>query len=263
MEQIQHLPSQSRAVVTPEVTSTGQQGFMREEVQAELGPAWRGLSLHWFEEDLAAAKRAPQAVETVLLGRYTVYWLDRLSLVGDAQVVLWGFGGPLPTEDGEGNGNPLQRSCLENPRDGGAWWAAVYGVAQSRTLKRLSSSSSNVLRKTAERLNPEVWVVFSCRARFILLRWHVLTSLSYQGFKIPYNGGGGHWQTFSRKSRRDFKVMSCDEWRMDSCLWDSHFSCLVHLLSACLEGGCSGWQVFLEDLYHFGNAVVCLTLGIC
>ena len=45
---------------------------------------------------------------------------------------------------GEGNGNPLQRSCLENPRDGGAWWAAVYGVAQSRTrLKRLSSSSSS------------------------------------------------------------------------------------------------------------------------
>ena len=42
---------------------------------------------------------------------------------------------------GEGNGNPLQYSCLENPRDGRAWWAAVYGVAQSRTrLKRLSST---------------------------------------------------------------------------------------------------------------------------
>ena len=45
---------------------------------------------------------------------------------------------------GEGNGNPLQCSCLENPRDGGAWWAVVYGVAQSQTrLKRLSSSSSS------------------------------------------------------------------------------------------------------------------------
>ena len=44
---------------------------------------------------------------------------------------------------GEGNGNPLQCSCLENPGDGRAWWAAVYGVAQSLTrLKRLSSSSS-------------------------------------------------------------------------------------------------------------------------
>ena len=42
---------------------------------------------------------------------------------------------------GEGNGNPLQCSCLENPREGEAWWAAVSGVAQSRTqLKRLSSS---------------------------------------------------------------------------------------------------------------------------
>ena len=45
---------------------------------------------------------------------------------------------------GEGNGNPLQCSCLENPRDGQAWWAAIYGAAQSRTrLKRLSSSSSS------------------------------------------------------------------------------------------------------------------------
>ena len=42
---------------------------------------------------------------------------------------------------GEGNGNPLQCSCLENPRDGGTWWAAIYGVAQSQTrLKRPSSS---------------------------------------------------------------------------------------------------------------------------
>ena len=45
---------------------------------------------------------------------------------------------------GEGNGNPLQYSCLENPRDRGAWWAAAYGVVQSRTrLMRLSSSSSS------------------------------------------------------------------------------------------------------------------------
>ena len=46
---------------------------------------------------------------------------------------------------GEGNGNPLQCSCLENPRDGGAWWAAICGVAQSWTrLKRLSSSKHRI-----------------------------------------------------------------------------------------------------------------------
>ena len=74
----------------------------------------------------------------------------RKSLVGYSP---WGHWGSDKTErlhlhfslscTGEGNGNPLQCSCLESPRDGGAWWAAVYGVAQSRTwLKRLSSSSS-------------------------------------------------------------------------------------------------------------------------
>ena len=47
---------------------------------------------------------------------------------------------------GEGNGNPLQCSCLENPREEGAWWAAIYGVAQSQTqLKRLSSNSKNII----------------------------------------------------------------------------------------------------------------------
>ena len=83
---------------------------------------------------------------------------------------------------GEGNGNPLHCFCLENPRDGGAWWAAIYGVAQSRTrLKRLSSSSphkrplkpeslyqnsptdtapsvrSNVALKQQIHLKPELW----------------------------------------------------------------------------------------------------------
>ena len=55
---------------------------------------------------------------------------------------------------GVANGNPLQCSCLENPRDGGAWWAAVYGVAQSRTrLKQLSSSSISKESDTTEQLN--------------------------------------------------------------------------------------------------------------
>ena len=59
---------------------------------------------------------------------------------------------------GEGNGNPLQCSYLENPRDEGAWWAAVYGVTQSRTrLKRLSSSSMN-----QNFISFHGWITFLC-----------------------------------------------------------------------------------------------------
>ena len=64
---------------------------------------------------------------------------------------------------GEGNGNPLQCSCLENPRDGGAWWAAVYGVAQSRTwLKWLSSSSSR--RLYWQDVKTGLWICYSLTA---------------------------------------------------------------------------------------------------
>ena len=66
---------------------------------------------------------------------------------------------------GEGNGNPLQCSCLEHPRDGGACWAAVYGVAQSQTrLKRLSSSSSSeTLRSIFKKINNSLvpWSFYS------------------------------------------------------------------------------------------------------
>ena len=61
---------------------------------------------------------------------------------------------------GEGNGTPLQYSCLENPRDGGAWWAAVYGVSQSQTwLKRLSSSSGYSIEVEYTELVPCVCLV--------------------------------------------------------------------------------------------------------
>ena len=60
----------------------------------------------------------------------------------------WGLIPGSGRSTGEGNGYPLQYSCLENPRDRGAWWAAIYGVTQSRTqLKWLSRSSSNVWRR--------------------------------------------------------------------------------------------------------------------
>ena len=60
---------------------------------------------------------------------------------------------------GEGNGNPLQCSCLESPRDGGAWWAAVYGVAKSQTrLMWLSSSSRVCLFLLSVQLLSRVWL---------------------------------------------------------------------------------------------------------
>ena len=92
---------------------------------------------------------------------------------------------------GEGNGNPLQCSYLENPRDGGAWWAAVYGVAQSWTrLKRLSSSSSRTWKQprcplTDERIK-KIWCLYTMEyysaikwktLEPILMRWMNLESI--------------------------------------------------------------------------------------
>ena len=100
-----------------------------------------------LQEGLLQEIGLPLEAEVPLLGKSR----GRGSLVGCSP---WGRWGSDTTERlhfhflvsciGEGNGNPLQCSCLENPRDGEARWAAVYGVAQSRTrLKRLSSSSSS------------------------------------------------------------------------------------------------------------------------
>ena len=54
---------------------------------------------------------------------------------------------------GEGNGNPLQYSCLENPRDSGAWWAAIYGVTQSWTRLKWRSSSSSLYQKKGHKMS--------------------------------------------------------------------------------------------------------------
>ena len=70
---------------------------------------------------------------------------------------------------GERNGTPLQYSCLENPLDGGAWWAAVYGVAQSWTrLKRLSSSSSSSRDSCLIQLQAH-WVCFASESVKVLV----------------------------------------------------------------------------------------------
>ena len=70
---------------------------------------------------------------------------------------------------GEGNGNPLQCSCLENTRDGRAWWAALYGVTQGWTrLKRLSSSSSS---------NIEISVPFSAACTLCVHQVNILDQI--------------------------------------------------------------------------------------
>ena len=105
----------------------------------------------WKEKDLAALRVLEKSIAT---HSSTLAWkIPRVKEPGGLQSMMgsqgvihdWATSLSLSCI-GEGNGNPLQYSCLENPRDGGAWWAAVYGVAQSQTrLKRLSSSSSMVL----------------------------------------------------------------------------------------------------------------------
>ena len=92
------------------------QGYGEGNVTPSSTLAWK---IPWMEE--------PGRLQSMGSWRVGHDWATSLSLS-----CIW-----------EGNGNPLQCSCLENPRDGGAWWAAVYGVAQSWTqLKWLSSSSS-------------------------------------------------------------------------------------------------------------------------
>ena len=66
---------------------------------------------------------------------------------------------------GEGNGNPLQCSCLENPRDWGAWWAAIYGVAQSWT--RLKWLSTSIMVFPVVRYECESWTIKKAEHRRI------------------------------------------------------------------------------------------------
>ena len=83
----------------------------------------------WYT-DLAMFRKCFIFIQNLIVHQVTAYGFDNIS------VLLFG----------EGNGNPLQCSCLENPWDGGAWWAAICGVAHSRTrLKRLRAAAAAVL----------------------------------------------------------------------------------------------------------------------
>ena len=103
----------------------------------------------WFEHDSTLTSLEKEMAPHSSTLAWRIPW--RKSLVGyspwgrkDSDMTEWLHFHFSLSCIGEGNVNSLQCSCLENSRDGGAWWAAIYGVAQSRTqLKRLSSSSSN------------------------------------------------------------------------------------------------------------------------
>ena len=108
--------SKKALFLVPDITFDGSYQYAPEKAMAPHSSAlaWK---IPWMEE--------PGRLQSMGLLRVGHDWATSLSRIG------------------EGNGNPLQCSCLENPRDGGTWWTAVYGVAQSWTrLKGLSSSSS-------------------------------------------------------------------------------------------------------------------------
>ena len=98
---------------------------------------------------------------------------------------------------GEGNGNPLRCSCLENPRDRGAWWAAVYGVAQSRKrLKQLSSSSqyslASLVAQTVKNL-PATWATWvQSLGWYDPLEEGMAAHSSIRAWRIPMDRGA--WQ---------------------------------------------------------------------
>ena len=94
---------------------------------------------------------------------------------------------------GEGTGNPLQYSCLENPRDRGAWWAAIYGVKESRTrLKRLSSSSSSKIHLFIYIHSHHCVLDFLCEIIGSILStkiwyfWHFLNRINNKSSQFSY-----------------------------------------------------------------------------
>ena len=137
---------------------------------------------------------------------------------------------------GERNGNPLQCSCLENPRDGGAWWAAIHGVAQSWTrLKRLSSSSTVQwgLKEsvTTERLSThrrptilcantgQMYSMLLCKHRLYLILPHATGhNASYTSwnpsrsvFRFLNNSGDPTWQLMDRAGSQVADTQQCNQ----------------------------------------------------
>ena len=99
---------------------------------------------------------------------HTLTWLGNAKCFSKVAVPIYA---PLVVTDGEGNGTPLQYSCLDNPMDGGAWWAAVHGVAKSRT--QLSG--------------------FTFTFHFHALEKEMATHSSVLAWRIPGMDGGAWW----------------------------------------------------------------------
>ena len=103
---------------------------------------------------------------------------------------------------GEGNGNPLHCSCLENPRDRGAWWAAVHGVAQSQTwLKWLSSSSRSFSYLESQLWNMHQWTIPQSWINKVLAVVGNLFSHYVIGVSVMYT-----MATLSEQSVRTFTI---------------------------------------------------------
>ena len=84
---------------------------------------------------------------------------------------------------GEGNGNPLQCSCLETPRDGGAWWAAIYGVTQSHTQLKWLSSSNSITHSPQDKI-PILYLSFQTSHDFAVLVSFLSHLLSFLSLNI-------------------------------------------------------------------------------
>ena len=101
---------------------------------------------------------------------------------------------------GEGNGNPLQYYCLENPRDGGAWWAAVYGVTQMWTrLKRFSSSSSSLLYHPTLISVHDYWKHQSFEVPLSMNSLSKITEMNYWIKLFPFSRGSS-WPEIKSRS---------------------------------------------------------------
>ena len=142
---------------------------------------------------------------------------------------------------GEGNGNPLHCSCLENPRDGGASWAVVYGVPQSRTwLKRLSSSSMSVKWLHIWKYWEWCLLFTPCPQEAFPTLSTLLEAASLHFFVIHFLTPGSNDLPLSATPFRKLKISNQAPWVCDLC------SCV----------GLNSWLTILKFLIIFKNGTL-------